>query len=87
MRIEVYTKEQCNYCSMAKELLYNRGYLFEEHKLGQDFSRTFIKEKFPRASTFPVIVVDGYYIGGYSNLDNFLNLNESHTDNRKYLVE
>jgi glutaredoxin-related protein len=34
-------------------------------------------EKFPDAKTFPVIVVDGMYIGGYNELSEELNKGSS----------
>jgi len=81
--VEIYTKQDCPYCTKAKVLLRNMDIPFSEQKLDQDFTRQILLEKFPYAKTFPVIVVDGFHIGGYSQLVEKLNT----VDNRKLLNE
>jgi glutaredoxin len=68
MIVEVYTKPDCSYCQLAKVLLADKNISFTEMVLNRDFSREYILEKFPSAKAFPVVVVDGYFIGGYSQL-------------------
>lgn len=68
MIIEVYSKDPCGYCTAAIDLLRRKGLDFTEYKLGIHFTRENIKEKYPFASSFPVIVVDGMHIGGYNEL-------------------
>jgi glutaredoxin 3 len=68
MNVEIYTKDNCSYCSAAKALLTTKNLAFAEHKLGIHFTREMLLEKFPMAQTFPVIVVDNFYIGGYNQL-------------------
>jgi glutaredoxin len=53
-------------------------------KLDEDFTREHLLEMFPDARTFPVILLDGMYIGGYDQLQTLL---ESKIDNRKLLNE
>ena len=53
--------------------------------LGVDFSREQVMEKFPTARTFPIVVVDGFYIGGYNQLE--MRLNEEFKDTRRLLNE
>lgn len=72
MHYEIYTKDDCSYCQMAKMTLQSGGIPFTEQKLNRDFSREQIREKFPAAKTFPIIIVDGFYIGGYNNLKEHL---------------
>jgi glutaredoxin 3 len=72
MNIEIYTRENCGYCTAAKELLRDRSISFSEFKLNEDFTREFLLEKFPGAQTYPVIVVDGFRIGGYTELKGML---------------
>lgn len=72
MAIDIYTKDDCAYCSMAKTSLAKHMMQFNEYKLHRDITRGQIQEKFPEAKTFPIIVVDGFYIGGYNQLSSYL---------------
>lgn len=65
----VYTKQNCPYCDMAKNLLESKGIPFETQMIGVDISRDEILLKFPSMRTVPIIVDDnGELIGGYDNL-------------------
>ena len=69
MHVEIYTRPGCGFCDKAKELLFNNNIPFLEQKLDIDFTRQILVEKFATAKTYPVIVVDGFYIGGYTELN------------------
>jgi glutaredoxin len=84
MAIEIYSKPSCSFCEQAKNLLRSKGHVYIEYKLDEDFTKEILLSKFPEAKTFPVIVVDGYNIGGYHQLIEHLNTN---TGNAKLLVE
>lgn len=81
MIVELYTKDNCGYCIAAKTLLNNSNIQFTENKLGVHFTQDTLKTKYPYASTFPVVVVDGFYIGGYNQLNEQLLKNSSYTSN------
>lgn len=68
MEIVLYTKENCGYCNTAKQFLRARGISFKEMHLGLDFTREYLLENYPTATTYPVVVIDGFNIGGYSEL-------------------
>lgn len=85
MTIEIYTKEDCAFCTNAKNLLRMHKKDYVEYKLGEDFSRDILLSKFPEATTYPVIVIDGFNIGGYDQLQR--QINEETSDNRKVLLE
>jgi glutaredoxin len=72
MKVTLYTKHDCYYCSSAKVLLASKNIKYEELKLNEDFSRENLQELFPSAKSFPVIVVDGFNIGGFSQLQTML---------------
>jgi glutaredoxin 3 len=72
MKVTLYTKHDCFYCSQAKVLLASKNIPFNELKLNDDFTRDNILEMFPSASTFPVVVVDGFNIGGFTQLKSML---------------
>jgi glutaredoxin 3 len=78
-RVVVYSKDNCPYCTSAVHLLNTRKIAFEEQKLGLDFTREQILEQFPTARTFPIITVDGFYIGGYTQLAERVNQEYSET--------
>ena len=61
------------------------GKNFIEYKLDEDFTREILLSKFPEAKTFPVIVIDGFNIGGFQQLQQ--QINEETSDNRKILLE
>jgi len=73
MKVEMYSKDGCNYCMAAARLMMQKGIQFTVQELNIHFTREMLLEKFPDARTFPVIVVDGMYIGGYNELNEELN--------------
>lgn len=85
MTIEIYTKDDCAFCTNAKNLLKMHKREYIEYKLHEDFTRDILLSKFPEATTYPVIVVDGFHIGGYDQLQK--QINEETMDNRRLLVE
>ena len=85
MNVVLYTKESCSYCMSAKILLTNKGIPFKEQKLGEDFTRETLLEMFPYAKSFPVVVVDGFNIGGYQDLKE--KIEQSNNDTAKFLIE
>jgi glutaredoxin 3 len=79
VNVEVYSKANCVYCNRAKKLLETNNIPYQEKKLDVHFTRQHILEKFPDAKTFPIIVVDGFNIGGYSQLQTLLTEQYSQT--------
>lgn len=69
MRVEVYSKDGCPYCTKAKELLKKRGLAFTEHKVGGDVTKEMIQERVGSPiRTVPQIFIDDKHIGGYTEL-------------------
>ena len=66
--VEIYSKDNCPYCNRAKQLLNTMNIPFNEQKLDRDFTREILLERFPNAKSYPVVVVDGFHIGGYTQL-------------------
>lgn len=85
MAIEIYSKNNCVHCDHAKQMLRTHGKDFIEYKLDEDFTREILLSKFPEAKTFPVIVLDGFNIGGFEQLKR--HLTEETSDQRKILLE
>lgn len=85
MLVEIYTKDDCQYCMLAKTSLAKHMIQFNEYKLHHHFTRNEILEKYPEAKTFPIIVLDGFYIGGYTQLSKYLE--EQFSSNKTLLNE
>jgi glutaredoxin len=66
--IEIYTKPNCSYCVHAKKFMSDNLLEYVEYKLDKDFVRDDVLNKFPTAKTYPIIVIDGNYIGGFTDL-------------------
>jgi glutaredoxin len=85
MHVTIYSKENCSFCTSAKMLLSSRGVAYNEMKLNEDFTKETLQQLFPSATTFPVIVVDGFNIGGFNQLQKMLN--EQTNTTGKFLIE
>jgi len=65
----IYSKDNCKFCTMSKQLLEQKGISYEELKYETDFTRDELFERFPQAKTFPQIeTTDGVYVGGFDQL-------------------
>jgi glutaredoxin len=73
MNVEIWSKTNCPYCTSAKEILRDFNVPFTERVLDRDFTKEILLETYPTAKTFPVVVIDGFYIGGYNQLSEKLN--------------
>lgn len=73
MHVVVYSKNDCIACTKAKMLLASKNISYTELKLNEDFTRETLLEQFPSAASFPIIVVDGFNIGGTEQLSKMIN--------------
>jgi glutaredoxin len=87
MNIEIYTKQNCVFCTKLKNLLRAKNMNFTEMKLNEDYTREFLLEKYPNIRTYPVVVVDGFMIGGYTEFSNMVILEEQRQNSQKLLNE
>ena len=85
MHVVMYTKPDCQYCVAAKVLLDVNSIKYEENVLDVHFTREKLIEDFPTAKTFPVIVVDNFYVGGYNQLKTLVESKQ--TDTKQLLNE
>jgi len=67
--IEIYGKDGCYFCHMAKDLCENNNLEYVYKKVGADLSREELLEMFPNASTVPQIKIDGKSVGGFAELE------------------
>lgn len=69
----VWSKDQCSFCEQAKSLLTLKGYEYEERNLSNGiWSREQLFEVAPNARSVPQIFIDGNYIGGFTELRQYL---------------
>ena len=72
---EIYGTDNCVFCDKAKILLamYEKDYTFIDVVENEDITAAFFK-KFPNVKTVPqVSLEDGFHIGGYRELEKWLN--------------
>lgn len=76
--IKIYTKENCIYCKMAKKLLYSNNIspeimIITNDKLSE-FKNLFKTKYNKDVTTFPQIIIDNNYVGGYMDLVELLRM-------------
>ena len=72
MKIEIYSKHRCTFCTRAKQLCELRGLEYDYKLLDADFTMEELLEKVPAAKTFPQIFIDGESIGGFQEFSSLL---------------
>lgn len=70
--IIVYTKPNCIFCEKAKSLLTSYDLPFQERDITTSTNKQELLLLLPQAKTVPQIWVDEQYIGGYSELSEYL---------------
>lgn len=71
-KIEIYTSATCPYCIKAKKLLTLLKLDYTEHNVDNSFDTMCeeLSNKFNKQiQTVPQIIINGNYIGGYSDLE------------------
>ena len=68
MKVTIYSKPNCPYCTMAKQLAESKGAEVRYLSMGEDYTAQSFMAEFPNARTFPQIILNGEKIGGYSAL-------------------
>lgn len=70
--IDIYTRQFCSFCTMAKRLLDRYSLAFIEHDAtGNPEMRAEMIQRANGAMTFPQIFIDGRHIGGCDDLYEF----------------
>jgi glutaredoxin 3 len=68
MKAIVWSKYHCPFCDQAKNLLRQKGYEFEERKIGDGWTKEELLEVVPNARTVPQIFIGEEYVGGFEEL-------------------
>jgi glutaredoxin 3 len=72
MKAIVWSKEQCPYCEMSKQLLTSKGIVFEEKKIGSGYTKEDLLDAVPSARSVPQVFLDDKLIGGFKELQEYL---------------
>jgi|TARA_B100000470_G_C19715904_1_gene357674 glutaredoxin len=65
----VWSKNNCIYCTKAKDYLKKKKINIEERNVQSgEWSMTDLQEKVPGARAFPQIFIDGKYVGSYDKM-------------------
>ena len=74
MKVILYSKQKCTYCSKAKVMLDNLGIEYTEKKF-EDFESVddMLEDIGKKVKTMPQIKIDGELIGGYHQLVELFN--------------
>jgi glutaredoxin len=72
MKIIIYSKNNCQYCTKAKHLVKNLGLDYEEKKM-EDFPTVdaMLEDIGKKVRTMPQIKIDDKLVGGYNQLVEF----------------
>jgi glutaredoxin 3 len=72
MKATVWSKYHCPYCDQAKALLSQKGFIIEERKIGDGYTKEDLLEAVPTARTVPQVFIDEQLIGGFTELKQYL---------------
>ena len=65
----VWSKDDCMYCTKAKDYLKKKGINVEERNVQSgDWTMTQLQEAVPNARAFQQIFIDGKYVGSYDKM-------------------
>ena len=78
MEISIYSKPNCVFCEKAKMKLQQHNPKI--YMLDKDYSRDDFFKKFPHAKTFPQIIINNEQVGGYQELEKWLEKNSFDED-------
>lgn len=72
MEAIIWTKNNCQWCDKAKTELINRGIAYEVRNINDGWwTKSDLLDMIPEAKTVPQIILDGIYVGGYTDLVNY----------------
>lgn len=72
MIAEIYSKDNCIFCTRAKDLLNRKGIQYTEYNIDRNYTREQFLSKFPNAKTVPQIVIEGEHIPGFEQLSEWM---------------
>jgi len=65
--VVLYTRPGCIFCQQVQELLRDAGVIFRVQAVNERSQQEELAERFA-ARSFPIVVVDGIYLGGFTHI-------------------
>lgn len=75
MKFEIYTKDNCTFCTQIKQVFNLKKLNYLEYKLDVDFDRESFISEFGKNSTFPQVLCDDKKLGGSTDTIKYLKEN------------
>jgi glutaredoxin 3 len=75
-RVKIYTDPACPYCMRAKMLLKRNGLNYDETTVAYGSKELEELSKLPHSKSLPQIFIDGKFIGGLAELEEWLKHNK-----------
>lgn len=73
MKAIIWTKTDCTFCVEAKKLLLQSDFFLEERNIQTNWTKEDLLKVVPNARTVPQIFIDNEYVGGYTDLVDYIN--------------
>ena len=71
---KIFTKDNCSWCTKAKEILRENNITYKEHNIDEDHTSKMVLKAL-RLKTVPQIWNDDLHLGGYRQLESWLGEN------------
>lgn len=75
MQIEIYSKNNCDYCTKIKDLLKFHDIDYIEKNVSEGYTKEEIQERVgpdKKINVVPQVFIDGQYLGGYVDFIEFV---------------
>ena len=81
LKIELYSRDNCEWCEFAKDLLATHNLLYTEYKFGVDYTKDILKLRLGLSDdaplTVPQIFINDKAVGGFNDLKSFLDMSST----------
>ena len=74
MTFKIFTKDNCSWCTKAKEILRENNITYKEHNIDEDHTSKMVLKAL-RLKTVPQIWNDDLHLGGYRQLESWIGEN------------
>tara|TARA_A100001388_G_scaffold40318_2_gene25736 strand:+ start:3174 stop:3422 length:249 start_codon:yes stop_codon:yes gene_type:complete len=71
---KIFTKDNCSWCTKAKEILKENNIEYKEHNIDEDYTSKMVLKAL-RLKTVPQIWNDDLHLGGYRQLESWIGEN------------